>query len=125
MKQTLKGVLCSAFICPGAGHLALREKRRGWCYVALATLSIGVFIWQLVPQVHGIVSEIAASSAAGGAAAGDVTELSAQIRERVLAADTRGLAWSIRAFAVIWIIALIDVALLGRRRDRQVHAATQ
>ncbi|MBX2886373.1 MAG: hypothetical protein KTR32_40840 [Granulosicoccus sp.] len=120
MKQTLKGVLCSALVFPGVGHLVLKAPKRGLLYVLL---SLGCLIYVfsvLVPLVTDIVNEVVA-----GQASANPVDLNTLVHERMMNSGNTNLGAAIWGMIALWFIALIDVFVLGRKRDRDLSNSEQ
>jgi len=113
MKQTTKGALLSALILPGAGHLALRSKARGWILISLSVACLVYIFALLIPIVTGIVSEITR-----GGTSVDPADLNRMVKGRLMGGGASAAGYAVWALIVIWVVALIDVIRLGRKRDK-------
>jgi len=116
MKQTLKGCLSSALVCPGVGHLALRAPKRGVLFIILSVACVILVMSALIPLVQDLVNEIGPAPSLT-----DIGSLHAEVHQQVMNSDLSRVVLGIRILIGIWIIALIDVFFLGRKRDRQLQ----
>ena len=120
MKQSLKGGLLSALVFPGLGHLVLKSALRGWIYILLTLLCFGLLVSIIIPIVTSTVNEVTS-----GTLPADPNQLNRIVHEKM--ADSDGLRGTVAlvGFVGIWLVALIDVILLGRRQDAQAKASRQ
>lgn len=117
MKKTTKSALLSALVCPGAGHLALDVDRRGWIFLVLTLILLGLLLAPLMQVTTSLVADIN-----NGTLPPDVFQIKALLHERLAVVGGSRITAIGVTLIVVWVIALIDVIRLGRQIDHHADA---
>lgn len=114
MSNTLKGVLFSAFIFPGAGQIILSRYRRGALFFGLAffsgILSVTAVVRQAVLMLQHLVN------------AGDVVSVPKVIQIVAQASTTASTLFTQLAFLLFfgcWLVSVVDAYRIGRELDHR------
>ncbi len=112
MNNTLKGVLFSALIFPGAGQIILSRYRRGALFFGLAffsgILSVTAVVRQAVMMLQQLVS------------AGEVASVSKVVRIVAEASTTASSLFTKVAFLLLfgcWLVSVVDAYRIGKELD--------
>jgi hypothetical protein len=113
MKKSSVAVLLSAFVFPGAGHLYLKRYGIG---VALATASLAATAY-LFSKVMAMALKIS-EGIQSGAVPLDVEVVTRMLSEQPGGTDGRPMNFAVAAFAMCWLVGVVDAYRLGRLRDK-------
>lgn len=111
MKRSLKGALLSALVFPGAGQLWLKRYLRGTAFALSVSASLAVIILKAVHQALAILERAETEGGALDMAA--ITDAAT----RAAAGSGPGSNLALIALVVLWVAAVVDAYLVGRRLD--------
>lgn len=113
MKKSYKAALLSAFVFPGVGQLYLKTYWRGLAIILCITAGLCYIISSAVSSAMTIIDD-AVNKLQGGAA--NVQDISHLAGSAIVNTDPYYNAL-IYITACIWIFAVIDAYLIGKKRD--------
>jgi hypothetical protein len=108
MKKSLKAALLSCLVFPGAGHLYLGQRRRGWAFIVSVLL---IFAYLVIHVTVHAYREIAAAQAKGAAI--DMIAIQKSVAAVSDAPTTAGFA----LLVLIWLAAILDAYVAGERLE--------
>ena len=113
MSKTMKAVLLSALVFPGAGHLSLKKYVPGLALLAVAASGLYFIVSKAIEHAMKVVEQIEVGTVFDIAA---ITELASQ-----QAANMQGELLSVATLVIIiaWVIGIIDCYRLGRALDKK------
>lgn len=110
--RALQALLWSAVLFPGAGHLHLKQFKRGIAVIGVTLLVMSVLLFQFVRLAMQVIESTLAD-----AITLDVPRLAAAIL-RACAAD-RVLMASLWALSLCWLFGMLDAYRLGKKPHRE------
>jgi len=113
MGQTIKAVLLSALVFPGAGHLAVKKPVRG-----LVLLGISLFCAYLILSTVFSISKELGGKIESGAIPYDPEQLTQLVTEKVSIGDYQYVSYAVIVFMMCWIFGVIDSFRWGRKLDK-------
>jgi hypothetical protein len=108
MKQSMKAALLSGLVFPGAGHLYLGRRLRGWAFIVSVLL---IFAYLVIHVTVHAYREIEAAQAKGAAI--DMTAIQHSVAAVSDGATTAGFA----LLVLIWLAAILDAYVAGERLE--------
>jgi hypothetical protein len=115
----LKGILLSALVFPGLGHLALKRTRRGFVLVLVVLAALTLIVMAALRQARVILANI--EQAGGMVDLGTVSQAASQ-------ASTAADGWVPGAAALVlvgcWLFGVLDAWRIGRTMDLQKRSAS-
>lgn len=111
MSKAVAAVLLSALVIPGAGHLYLQHKRRGWLLILIVIASVSAVAIEASRRASAIVQQIQAE---GGLPSGErMLELVIQSSQQ-----SHGSMMTVASLLLLasWLFGVIDAGRLGRRQ---------
>ena len=114
MKQSTKAALLSAFVFPGAGHLFLKRYISAILLIGISFSAIYTLILQTIEQSLRLTEKIQAQDGQL-----DVAALSEFITKQSTAAESPSLEIASIAFALCWLIGIIDAYRAGHVTDKK------
>jgi hypothetical protein len=108
MKQSMKAALLSGLVFPGAGHLYLGRRLRGWAFIVSVLL---IFAYLVIHVTVHAYREIEAAQAKGAAI--DMTAIQRSVAAVSDAATTAGFV----LLVLIWLAAILDAYVAGERLE--------
>ena len=113
MRKTIKAVLFSVLIFPGAGHFSLQRYQRGLIFFVPAMLCVWLLVSKVMDRAYTIVDQIE-----HGQVPLDPAAISSLVSAAPADADLFMLNAAIWIFVACWIISTIDSFRLGKLADR-------
>ena len=98
----LGALVTLSLILPGAGQLANGEKVKGWVYIGLALILMAALLIQAAMMFPPLIK---------AAASGAQTPI-----DEALIGQVKTLLEIIAGALMIWVIALVDTIIVGRRK---------
>jgi len=114
MKNSIKGMLLSGLIFPGAGQIALRCYGRG---AALIVIILAAFAAMVVKGTQIALTILGKIEAEGQII--DMQTISEAANRAVTASDSLIIQGCLLLIILCWIFAIVDAFLIGRKMDRQ------
>ncbi len=111
MKTSTKAVLWSALIFPGAGHIFLKNYRRGMLLFVPALIEFGMLMRGIVAQTEFILDKIES-----GAISPDPLAIAAMLDAAPETHMTQIAFWILVA---CWMAGMVDAYMLGIEEDKQ------
>jgi hypothetical protein len=112
VQKSVKAVLFSALLFPGAGHLVLKRRARGLTLVLLTLAALGTVVTIAVQRAMTVVDEINT-----GAIALDTQSIESAVEASGSGSgDLLGNA-CMAILVVCWVIGVVDSYRLGKRVD--------
>lgn len=112
MKNRLKGIFLSGFVCPGLGQIALEQYKRGAVFVFAVSVSLLVIFIKIVQHVFAIVEKIKFD---GGVI--DINSISDALNKTSIISGNIILNFFIFIILFCWIFSIIDAYKIGRKKD--------
>jgi hypothetical protein len=104
MNKTIKAVLLSAFVCPGAGHFFLKKYKMGALFLSACCISFYFILVDVIEKAQQIVDQMVT-----GEIALDVVS----VTENITANSEQSLNTQMYILIVIWIVSIIDSYRIG------------
>ena len=114
MSNTLKGILFSALIFPGAGQIILARYRRGAVFFCVAFISGILSLTAIVRQAVVMLQEIVAE---GGAV--NVPKVMSVLAEASTYASSLFLKGSLLILICCWLYSVVDAWRIGKALDQK------
>lgn len=115
MSKSTTAVLLSALVLPGAGHLFLKQARRGIPLIVISLACLWVIANRAMQQASTVLERL--ESEGGALDAGHISDLVTQTSN-----SSGGTASTVAtlALAACWLFGTIDAYRLGRKQDEEV-----
>jgi hypothetical protein len=113
MKKSIKAVLLSALIFPGAGHFYLKKTAVGFVFLSLCLVCLYLIITASVEIALDIANQIQS-----GEIPPEVENISTLVSARSASTDYAYLGYVWPALISIWLIAIADSYRVGRHQDK-------
>lgn len=110
MKKSLKAILLSALVFPGAGHFFLKKYLAGSILLCLFLVPIYLIFSEVVTKTEAVIAQIQT-----GAIPLDVTAISDILTSTV---NSQALSIETNVLIIIWVIGIIDSYRLGRSEPK-------
>ena len=123
MKLSLKAVLFSTLVFPGAGYFILQKTKQAMAFLLLTLIGLAALAYQPVKQIPVVIqkTQLMAEKIAYGQLPMDITVIVPLIRQDILnTLDSANpvLIGSISiAIGVLWLIGILDCYRLGRQKE--------
>lgn len=114
MNNTMKGVLFSALIFPGAGQIILSKYRRGAVFFALAFVSGILSVTAVVRQAVVMLQDIVATGEAA-----TISKVMSIVGEASTTASSVFLKVSFLILFCCWLASVVDAYRIGRELDQR------
>lgn len=114
MSNTLKGVLFSAFIFPGAGQIILSRYRRGALFFALAFVSGIISVTAVVRQAVLMLQNLV-----NGGEVASVSKVMEIMAQASTTASTLFTQFSFLLLFTCWLVSVIDAYRIGKELDQR------
>jgi TM2 domain-containing membrane protein YozV len=115
MKASLKGVLLSGLVFPGAGQIALKQTGRGIALMCAVMVGMAAMIVKGVQIALVILDKLAASVGII-----DVLSITAAATLAVKASDSLILNGAFFLILICWVFGVIDAYFIGRKKDNKL-----
>lgn len=116
MSNTLKGILFSALIFPGAGQIILARYLRGAIFFAAAFISGILCVTAIVRQAVVLLQDIVARGEAVS-----IPEVMTTVAQATTVASTVFLKVSFLILFCCWLMSVVDAWRIGRQLDQKIH----
>jgi len=117
MQTSIKGLLLSALVFPGAGHFLLKRYLRGAVFAAAALGALAVSVGEAVTRARAVSDRILSGEVALQ------TDAIARAITQSAGADQGLIRIATYALFVIWLAAAIDAYRIGRGYHKIAPAA--
>ncbi len=111
MKITTKVLMLSAFVFPGAGHIALQCYRSAIIYMAVATIALYFLVSISVQKALVISNQIMSGEV--DLRGDDIFEL---ISEQLLTVNSQLVELATVVFLLVWLVSIVDSYRIARGR---------
>lgn len=108
MTQAIKAALLSGLIFPGAGHMALKQYRRGSVLMLGTLIALAVIIRTAVQQALAVVDRINI-----GEFAVDTGTIAELVSRSTSGVETATLNIATLVIVVCWVVGIVDSYRLG------------
>lgn len=112
MSRSIKSVLLSGLVFPGAGHLYLKKYRMATVLIITTIGCLSFLIMKAVEKAVSILEEIEASGAAINAQ--NIVEISASATGNT---DTTSTSIATLLIVICWFVGIIDAYRSGKKND--------
>jgi heme/copper-type cytochrome/quinol oxidase subunit 4 len=113
MNKSVKAVLFSALVFPGAGHFYLRKYIRGMVLASITLVSLYFIIANVVERAQQIVDKILL-----GEVQPDIAVIAELVSKQPTGADAEFLNYVWTALIIAWLIGIADSYRVGRGQDK-------
>ena len=113
MRKSIKAVLLSALVFPGAGHFSLKKPIQGSLLVGITLLCIYFIVSTVMDISRGLSAKIES-----GEIAYDVNTITEMATEQLSNSDNQVMGTSMLVILICWIIGIIDSFRIGRSQDK-------
>ena len=113
MQKSIKAVLLSALVFPGAGHFSLKKPVQG-------TLLVGITLFCLYFLVTTVleISRNLAAKIQSGEIPYDVAIITKSVTEKLSGGDDQLISLSTLGIMICWIVGIADSYRVGRIQDK-------
>lgn len=112
LSRALQALLWSAVLFPGAGHLHLKQFKRGIAVIGVTLLSLSVLLFQFVRLAIQVIESTLAN-----ASTLDVPRLASLILQA--GAADKVLLSSLWVLGLCWLVGMLDAYRLGKKPHRE------
>lgn len=113
MSKSVKAVLFSALIFPGAGHFFLKKYIRGIVLTCITLVSLYFIIANVVERAQQIVDKILL-----GEVQPEIAIIAELVSKQPTGADAEFLNYVWAALIIAWLIGIADSYRVGRGQDK-------
>ena len=113
MRKSIKAVLLSALVFPGAGHFSLKKPVQGTLLVGITLLCL----YSLISTVLQISQNLSAKIQSGEIPY-DVAKITELASEQLSGGDDRLISISTFVIIICWIVGIADSFRVGRLQDK-------
>lgn len=113
MSKSVKAVLFSALIFPGAGHFFLEKYIRGIVLTGITLVSLYFIIANIVERAQQIVDKILL-----GEVQPDIAVIAELVSQQPTGADAEFLNYVWTALIIAWLTGMADSYRVGRGQDK-------
>lgn len=113
MRNSIKVVLLSAFIFPGAGHFSLKKRLMGSVLVGVTLVCLYFLITTVLRISQDLKTKIES-----GEIPYDISKITELASEKLSGGDDKFIIYSSFAFILCWIFGVVDSFRLGRLQDK-------
>ncbi len=117
MRKSVKAVLLSALVFPGAGHFSLKKPVHGTLLVGITLLCL----YSLISTVLNISQNLRAKIESGEIPY-DVTKITELATEQLSGGDDKFITISTFALIICWIVGIADSYRVGRLQDKNENS---
>ncbi|PLX97546.1 MAG: hypothetical protein C0622_12785 [Desulfuromonas sp.] len=110
MSKSVKAVLLSALVFPGAGHLFLKKYIAGILLICSSLLTLSFFIGMAVERATQIAEKILS-----GEIQPDVATLMDMVTDQASGSDPRLMNIALILFIFFWVVGIVDSYLIARK----------
>ena len=110
MKPSLKAVLLSAFVFPGAGYFILKQPKRGVISIAIVCASLLTIMREIYQKTAIIAEQIA-----DGRLPFDILVIQQKANEAISTLPTSMLTTLGIIIAIVWVFSMVDCYRLGKK----------
>jgi len=119
MQKSIKGLLLSALVFPGAGHFLLKRYLRGAVLAAASLGALASLVVEAITRARVVTDQILS-----GEVAPEVSAIANAIAQSA-GADQRLISFATYALVVIWLVAAIDAYRIGRAMPNAIEKEIQ
>lgn len=112
MKRSIKAVLLSALVFPGAGYFSVNKTKRGLTFLLLSGGALGAIVYDLTYKAQSISAKIMSGELSVNSAAlqQEIINTPGPFAEPIISLITFGLG-------LLWLIGVFDSYRLGKQFD--------
>lgn len=114
MRKSIKAVLLSALVFPGAGHFSLKKPVQGTLLVGITLLCL----YSLISTVLQISQNLSAKIQSGEIPY-DVAKITELASEQLSGGDDRLISISTFVIIICWIVGIADSFRVGRLQEKK------
>ena len=104
MTTTMKAILLSAFIFPGAGHLLLQRYQRACLFLLAAAIAIYYIFSTILAVTKKVLAEVELSSNNI-----DLEAINTLVNKQLASVTDTGLVITCVVLVVLWLAAIVDI----------------
>ncbi len=114
MKTSIKAVLLSAFVCPGAGHFYLKKMTTGKLILVTAIAALSYLCWHAYQKAQLISEKIIS-----GEIPLQLDAIYSAVTQAPVGNEALWINIATAAFVLSWLFGIADSYRLGRQQDKQ------
>ncbi|MEY8247440.1 MAG: hypothetical protein RPT11_03570, partial [Bermanella sp.] len=112
MKPSLKALLLSALVFPGAGYFSLNKAKQGWAFLMINLSSLAVLMYDAMQKAQIISEKIAY-----GHIPLDISHIRQQIEDLPDVVDGNIIAAAYLIILLLWLGGMIDSYRIGKIQE--------
>ena len=112
MSPSTKAVLLSALICPGAGHMYLKQPARATALFITIFVALWIIVSNALDHATTILNQIQSQGLAIDI--NNIAEISAEAAQN---SDDMSSNFALIALLICWIFAIVDAYRLGKIKE--------
>ncbi len=116
MRKSIKAVLFSALIYPGAGHVLLKKYFVGGALILTASVAVYIVLANAVAQASMITDKIL-----NGEIAPDILSISTAAANLQTPEQARTVSIATAVVVLAWVIGIVDAYRVGRTADKDLQ----
>ena len=113
MSKSIKAVLLSALVFPGAGHLFLRKYVTGAALVCVSLAALYLIVADIVEKALAIIEKIER-----GEVSPDVAAIAESLSRQPMGNESQLLDVALPVLIICWVIGIADSYRCGRTLDQ-------
>ena len=115
MRKSIKAVLLSALVFPGAGHFSLKKPVQGTLLVVISLLCLYFLISTVLEISQNLSTKIQS-----GEIPYDVAKITELVSEQLSGSNDKLIAISSFVLLICWIVGIVDSFRVGRLQDKSM-----
>jgi len=113
MKKSIKAVLLSAFVLPGAGHFFLKKPIMGCILAVAAFAGLYSIVASTITKSLKVAEQIQNSSPPL-----NLAEVSELVSQQIMHSDVQQMNMALAALLIAWVVGMVDAFRLGYKLDK-------
>jgi TM2 domain-containing membrane protein YozV len=109
----MKAALLSGLVLPGAGHMILKQYRRGWLLILIASIALSAMVTLVTRRAMPVVDRISS-----GGIPVDAESIQELVSGSVDNREDSMMTIVVITFGVCWLIGVVDSYRLGKAQER-------
>ena len=117
MSSTMKAVLLSALVFPGAGHMHLKYHVRAALLFITTSICLWIIVSNILDQAHMIINQMTSSGTAI-----DIHRISELSTQAAANADNTNINIAFVVLFICWLFSIIDSYYLSKHPQKQTYS---
>ncbi|MDA3884091.1 MAG: hypothetical protein PF638_00680 [Candidatus Delongbacteria bacterium] len=114
MTKSKRAALLSALVIPGAGHLFLKKRIRGFAFIGLSIMSLYFIISKLLERAYSILEKIEK-----GEVQPNIVAIMDMVSKQPTGQEAKIISIATYILIITWIISIIDSYRIGKKIQKE------